>query len=570
MAREERDMSINDRCDGRTDNPLTATVDWPVIEAVYSSIGQLPAETGGILGAAEGTAHIAHYLFEVSSRNSSVTYTPDHQELNRIFSQEWGPQGIRLRGFVHSHPAGMTSPSEGDRVYAGRILENIPDLSALFLPIVQTVPDRRCFSLHPWQASISGGVARLARVGLIVTGGDRRLMECLPRHDRRRIDAGLAVDCLNLDPMKLPTITLGREGDATSLPRREEIFDRVRDAYDLSRMREARLVIVGSGGAAEWIEQMARAGVEQFVLIDPDVVDVPNLATQQTYLKDVGRPKVECIAERLLEINPHAAVVTRQSELDAIDDREMRELCLERLRGRRPAQTLLCGFTDNFEAQARVNRLGLEMAIPTLSAQVYLEGRGAEVTFTVPGVTPACQRCVTGSRYRHIREHGHRDRITSHGTPIFSTGRLNAIKGFIALAILHHGSAHPRWGHLLERIGDRNLVQIRLDPDIAETLGLGIFDKVSAGADQSRLLFDDVVWLPQAPENPASGFEPCADCGGTGNLLDAKGRFPSTRIPLWGDVLSGPADRSNDEPHETRDPEQPDEYPQAATCGAAS
>lgn len=98
------------------------------------------------------------------------------------------------------------------------------------------------------------------------------------------------------------------------------------------------------------------------------------------------------------------------------------------------------------------------------------------------------------------------------------------------MAILHHGTAHPRWGRLLEQIGNRNLIQIRMDPDIAASLGLTVFNRVFGGGDQARIFFDDVVWLPQLADSPETGFPACPDCGGTGDLLQAVSTFTDTRI----------------------------------------
>src|SRR5947209_191492 len=65
-----------------------------------------------------------------------------------------------------------------------------------------------------------------------------------------------------------------------------------------------------------------------------------------------------------------------------------------------PVITLLCGLTDSFWAQAQVNRLALHLGIPSLCAQQYQYGQAAEITFTYPGVTPACHRCMLNSRYK--------------------------------------------------------------------------------------------------------------------------------------------------------------------------
>lgn len=322
----------------------------------------------------------------------------------------------------------------------------------------------------------------------------------------------------------------------------DQTFRRVRDAYDLERMSSCTVVYVGVGGAVAFAEDLARAGVGRHVLIDRDVVSETNLATQQVYRRDIGRPKVDCVAERIRDINPAAVVVARQQFLDELDDTTFQALAapdINSVSGRvaDSGPTLLCGLTDDFAAQARVNRLALHLGLPSLCAQVYKEGRGAELTFTHPATTPTCHRCVLSSRYRAFLEEGFRNDVTSDGTPIFATTRLNALKGFVALAILHQGmcpimpysSVRPgfmRWGTLLERIANRNLIQIRMDPDLGENLGLKVFDRVFAGGDQDRILFDEVVWLPQQPETDP----PCPDCGGTGDLRQAIGTFTDTRV----------------------------------------
>jgi hypothetical protein len=401
----------------------------------------------------------------------------------------------------------MHTPSAGDEVYAREILKAIPDLSLLWLPIVNSIAESGFFRLTPWAAVRAGDGVRIVRAKVSVNGGEQ-LDELLEYPDATRDG-----------PMPAPD-----EDD--------QIFSRVANAYDQDLMHDARLFVVGTGGAAAFLEDAARAGIEQFVLVDPDVVTLSNIATQQVYRRDIGRKKVDCIAERLRDINPRVVVRTFAAVIDDLTDNEIADLCYAPLSGRESKRSVLCGFTDAFAAQARVNLLGLQLGVPTVCAQVYFEGRGAEVTFTYPGVTPACHRCILSSRYRFLLDQQKSNPVTSHGTPIFATGRLNAIKGFIVLALLHHGSTHPRWGGLLARIANRNLVQIRLDPDIQTTVGLTVFDKVLTGADQSRLLFDEAVWLPQDPESPKYGYPACPDCGGGGDLDSLVGTIGDTQSRL--------------------------------------
>ncbi len=314
-----------------------------------------------------------------------------------------------------------------------------------------------------------------------------------------------------------------------------ETFDRVTSAYDLRRMARARVVAVGIGGAATFVEDLARCGVGEFVLIDGDTVSESNIATQQVYRKDIGRPKAPAVAPRRPHTPPAGGGPPGRGNLHYPPHAAMRALCLEPIGGRRPAVSLLCGLTDNFFAQARINAIALNLGVPSLCAQVWREGRGAEITFTYPGVTPACHRCILSSRYTAFLARGFVNDVTSHGTPIFATSRLNSIKGFLALALLHHQSdgkpseVNTRFADLTARIGDRNLLQIRMDPDLAETVGVGTFDRVFGLPSSRSLLFDETVWRPQTPESGAGGEARCPDCGGTGDLRDAIGTFDDTR-----------------------------------------
>lgn len=304
----------------------------------------------------------------------------------------------------------------------------------------------------------------------------------------------------------------------------DEAFVRVCAAYDLTHLVRCRAVCVGAGGAAGFIEDLARCGVGEFALIDPDIIELPNIARQMVYRRDAGRRKVEALADRIADINPAARIRACPAALDDLDDAAMRDLLRAPWRPAEdaPATTLLCGMTDSFAAQARVNRLALHHGIPSLCAQTWREGRGGEITFTYPGVTPACHRCILKPRYQYHAA-GVANPVTSAGSPIFTTAILNALKGYVALALLHHGTGHARFGGMLARVADRNLVQIRLDPDIAASLGLGTFDRVFAGADRTRLFLGEPVWLPQSPE-PS-----CPDCGGGGDLRRAIGGFADTR-----------------------------------------
>jgi hypothetical protein len=486
-------------------NRLRMTRD--VYEAIEATVGRLAAETGGALGWQLDERVVQFFTFDEASRNTAVTYSPDVATLNEMLRENWNPRDIRLAGFVHSHPSGYLRPSPGDMYYAERILAANPDLPCLVLPIVATVPDTGNFQLVPFAVVQDGKSVRQYRLELEILDPPATVAAASPAD-------------------------VGRVGSSAGP---DTAFDRVRLVYDLARMARSRVVAVGTGGAAAFLEDLARCGVGEFALIDPDTVTETNIATQQVYRKDLGRPKVTAIAERLRDVNPAIRVREVGTSLDNLDDRAVEALCREPFGAEEPVVTLLCGLTDSFHAQARVNALALHLGLPSLCAQVWLEGRGAEITFTYPGLTPACHRCVLSSRYRAFLAEGYVNDVTSAGTPIFATSRLNSIKGFLALALLHHrddaAAQGPgaRFAGLAARIGARNLLVLRMDPDLSQTLGIGLFDRVFAEADTGSLLFDETLWRSQAPLTGGDETKPCHDCGGTGDLRDAIGSFADTR-----------------------------------------
>jgi len=78
----------------------------------------------------------------------------------------------------------------------------------------------------------------------------------------------------------------------------------------LERLAHAHVAIIGVGGVGSWtVEALARSGVGRLTLIDMDDVCITNTNRQLPALEgEIGRPKVEVLAERLRLINPGCTV----------------------------------------------------------------------------------------------------------------------------------------------------------------------------------------------------------------------------------------------------------------------
>lgn len=82
---------------------------------------------------------------------------------------------------------------------------------------------------------------------------------------------------------------------------------------------QQRIIIFGVGGVGSWCaECLVRNGVSHITIVDSDLVCVSNCNRQlMATTRTIGRPKVEALRERLMEINPEAEVEARQEVYDA-------------------------------------------------------------------------------------------------------------------------------------------------------------------------------------------------------------------------------------------------------------
>ena len=78
----------------------------------------------------------------------------------------------------------------------------------------------------------------------------------------------------------------------------------------IEKLNNSKVAVFGIGGVGSFvIEGLVRAGIQNFILVDSDVVDITNLNRQLIATHNtVGKDKVEVCKERILSINPNAKV----------------------------------------------------------------------------------------------------------------------------------------------------------------------------------------------------------------------------------------------------------------------
>ncbi len=140
------------------------------------------------------------------------------------------------------------------------------------------------------------------------------------------------------------------------------VYDRQVRAFGQAfqcRMGELRVGLVGLGGLGSALaDHLARLGVRDWVLVDPDVVELTNLnrlvnATVNDAQK--RRPKVYVARSLVRQSNPKARVRAFQTEVFDPDALHALKAC-----------DLLVAATDNHSSRMALNRLAVQYLIPLL------------------------------------------------------------------------------------------------------------------------------------------------------------------------------------------------------------
>lgn len=297
---------------------------------------------------------------------------------------------------------------------------------------------------------------------------------------------------------------------------------KVQGCIDPELMRGSHVFAVGAGGANGIYEDLFRVGLGKLTVIDFDTVDTSNLVTQGWRHSQIGIPKVQALADNVASIVPGVIEAKRVAPIA----RNFLEMTDEELAALAQDASILMFMCDDFFAQARGNRLALRLQKPAIFAMMYEQARCCEITFMIPGVTPACHRCATSNRYKAYLEGGFENTVGSQGSMIFQTHMLNDLIGMITLAILHHGTKGLEFSDWFGDTWERNFVQFRMNPKHQ----VGLFPKVY---DRPQSVAFEAIWQKVEHECPPK-YASCPDCGGLGDLRLAK--IDSTHLP-GGNVL---------------------------------
>ncbi len=172
-----------------------------------------------------------------------------------------------------------------------------------------------------------------------------------------------------------------------------EMFDRSIRAFGgaiQAILGELRVAVVGCGGTGSAvIEQLARLGVRNFQIFDPDTLTASNLTrVYGSSPDDVGRPKVHVIASHINRIAPDVEVVAERSSIT--HQRTAKQLL---------DADVIFGCTDDNAGRLVLSRIATYLMTPVIDCGVKLTSSndgslmGIDGRVTVLGPGAACLVC---------------------------------------------------------------------------------------------------------------------------------------------------------------------------------
>ena len=216
---------------------------------------------------------------------------------------------------------------------------------------------------------------------------------------------------------------------------KQDVFSRNSGLIETDWMDECCAVICGCGSVGSCIAlQLTRSGVGRFVLVDTDCMEIPNVCRHQCGLTDVGKYKVDAVAERIYRINPHAQIKKFYQRIQEVKKEEYEEWIS-------PENSIFIGTCDNRLGDACACDLAYDFGAPFASLGFMTRAWAGEIYTCLPEKHEICYRCA------------------------FKTQIDNSI-------------AEERRNHFY--IGEEELAKAHFEPgiDVDLEFGISLFDKV--------------------------------------------------------------------------------------------
>ena len=170
----------------------------------------------------------------------------------------------------------------------------------------------------------------------------------------------------------------------------QDLFSRNSGILETKYLAEKRALILGCGSVGSFVAlELARSGVANFLLVDPDIVEYHNICRHQCGLTDVGDLKVNALERRLKNINPSVTVIKHGGIFQDIPKRLLDDFCVA-------GETVFVGCADNRNADVYSNRISILYGAAFVSIGFWERAYAGEIFYHIPGRNMPCYQCALG------------------------------------------------------------------------------------------------------------------------------------------------------------------------------
>ena len=173
---------------------------------------------------------------------------------------------------------------------------------------------------------------------------------------------------------------------------KQDVFSRNSGLIETNWMDEMCAVISGCGSVGSCVAlQLARSGVGRFVLIDTDCMEIHNVCRHQCSLVDVGRYKVDAVAERIYRINPGAQIKKFYQRIQEVPRERYEEWIT-------PEKAIFIGTCDNRLGNAVACDIAYDFGAPFAALGFMTRAWAGEMYTCLPERHDICYRCAFQSQ----------------------------------------------------------------------------------------------------------------------------------------------------------------------------
>lgn len=171
-----------------------------------------------------------------------------------------------------------------------------------------------------------------------------------------------------------------------------DVFSRNTGILESSIMLNKGALFIGCGSVGSLVAvELAKAGVGRFMLVDNDIFGYHNICRHQCGIYDVGRYKTDAVADRILQINPYAQVIKKNSVIQDVDIDEIKSFCNE--------NTIVIGGADNREGDLYASRFALSTKSSFMSIGCWERAFAGEIFFSLPEGMPTYEDFLAAIGY---------------------------------------------------------------------------------------------------------------------------------------------------------------------------